>query len=255
MFPALMKNQRSPITLKTRRDMKTRSKKAIVKPARRAKESGRTQRRPVQESRIKLLIVDDHGVIRRGLAAMMTDEDDLEVVAEAATGREAVELWQKHKPDVSLLDMRMPELDGIGAIKEIRANAPNARIVIFSVFERDEDIYLAMRAGAKAYLLKESPNELIIECIRKVHEGQTYIPAALAAKLAGRVGEETLSDRETEVLRLIARGKSNKEIGTLLFICEGTVKSHLKSIFAKLKATNRTEAVATASRRGLIQLE
>jgi two-component system NarL family response regulator len=176
------------------------------------------------------------------------------VVAEASNGREAVDLWKEHRPDVTLLDLRMPELDGVGAIKEIRELDGDAHIVVLTTFDGDEDIYRAIKAGAKAYLLKDTAREALMECIRKVHAGETCIPATLAAKLAERVSGEALSAREIEVLQRIAAGKSNKEIGAELFISEGTVKTHVKSIFSKLDVVSRTEAVATATRRGLIQL-
>jgi two-component system NarL family response regulator len=155
---------------------------------------------------------------------------------------------------VTLLDLRMPELDGVGAIREIRAGDENARIIVLTTFDGDEDIYRAIQAGAKGYLLKDVPREALMDSIRRVHAGQTCVPVDLAAKLAERVSGETLSAREIDVLKLMAKGKSNKEIGSALFISEGTVKSHVKAIFAKMNVVSRTEAVATATRRGLIQL-
>jgi two-component system NarL family response regulator len=178
----------------------------------------------------------------------------MKVVAEASNGREAVDFWKEHRPDITLLDLRMPELDGVGAIKEIRELDENARIVVLTTFDGDEDIYRAIRAGAKGYLLKDTAREALMDCIRTVHSGETCIPPTLASKLADRVSGETLSTREIEVLQRVAAGKSNKEIGAELFISEGTVKTHVKSIFSKLDVVSRTEAVATANRRGLIQL-
>ena len=207
-----------------------------------------------KKERIRILIADDHSVVREGLVSLVKRKPDMTVVAEATNGREAVDLWKEHRPDVTLLDLRMPELDGVGAIKEIRELDPNAHIVVLTTFDGDEDIYRAIKAGAKAYLLKDTAREALMECIRKVHAGETYIPPMLAAKLAERVSGETLSAREIEVLQRIAAGKSNKEIGAELFISEGTVKSHVKSIFAKMDVISRTEAVATATRRGLIRL-
>ena len=203
---------------------------------------------------IRILIADDHSVVREGLVSLVKRKADMAVVAEASNGREAVDLWKEHRPDVTLLDLRMPELDGVGAIKEIRELDGDAHIVVLTTFDGDEDIYRAIKAGAKAYLLKDTAREALMECIRKVHAGETCIPATLAAKLAERVSGEALSAREIEVLRRIAAGKSNKEIGAELFISEGTVKTHVKSIFSKLDVVSRTEAVATATRRGLIQL-
>jgi DNA-binding NarL/FixJ family response regulator len=203
---------------------------------------------------IRILIADDHSVVREGLVSLVKRKSDMTVVAEANNGREAVDLWKEHRPDVILLDLRMPELDGVGAIKEIRGLDESAHIVVLTTFDGDEDIYRAIKAGAKGYLLKDTAREALMECIRRVHAGETCIPPTLAAKLADRVSGEALSAREIEVLQRVAAGKSNKEIGAELFISEGTVKTHVKSIFSKLDVVSRTEAVATASRRGLIQL-
>ena len=203
---------------------------------------------------IRVLIADDHVVVLEGLAAMIGRQPDMRVVAEAGNGRDAVELWQKYRPDVTLLDLRMPELDGVGAIEEIRQWDASVRIIVLTTYDTDEQIYRALKAGAKAYLLKDTRREELLECIRRVHAGETCIPPNLAAKLAGRVTGESLSDREMEVLTLLAQGKSNKEIGAHLDISETTVKSHMKSVFAKLNVLNRTEAVSAAVQRGLIQL-
>ena len=203
---------------------------------------------------ICILIADDHSVVREGLVSLVKRKSDMTVVAEASNGREAVDLWKEHRPDVTLLDLRMPELDGVGAIKEIREFDDGAHIIVLTTFDGDEDIYRAIKAGAKGYLLKDTAREALMESIRRVHAGETCIPPALAAKLAERVSGEALSAREIEVLQRIAAGKSNKEIGAELFISEGTVKTHVKSIFSKLDVVSRTEAVATATRRGLIRL-
>jgi DNA-binding NarL/FixJ family response regulator len=207
-----------------------------------------------KKDRISILIADDHSVVREGLVSLVKRKPDMKVVAEASNGREAVDFWKEHRPDIALLDLRMPELDGVGAIKEIRELDENARIVVLTTFDGDEDIYRAIKAGAKGYMLKDSARDALMECIRKVHSGETCIPPTLASKLADRVSGETLSTREIEVLQRVAAGKSNKEIGAELFISEGTVKTHVKSIFSKLDVVSRTEAVATATRRGLIQL-
>ena len=207
-----------------------------------------------KKDRIRILIADDHSVVREGMVSLVKRKPDMKVVAEASNGREAVDLWTEHRPDITLLDLRMPELDGVGAIKEIRELDENARIVVLTTFDGDEDIYRAIKAGAKGYMLKDTARETLMECIRKVHGGETCIPPTLASKLADRVSGETLSTREIEVLQRVAVGKSNKEIGAELFISEGTVKTHVKSIFSKLDVVSRTEAVATATRRGLIQL-
>ena len=207
-----------------------------------------------KKERIRILIADDHSVVREGLVSLVKRKSDMVVVAEASNGREAVQLWKEHRPDVTLLDLRMPELDGVGAIKEIRELDENAHIVVLTTYDGDEDIYRAIKSGAKAYLLKDTARDALVETVRRVHAGETYLPPQLAAKLAERVSGEALSPREIDVLQRMAVGKSNKEIGTELFISEGTVKTHIKSIFNKLDVVSRTEAVATANRRGLIQL-
>src|SRR5947208_4360769 len=203
---------------------------------------------------IRILIADDHSVVREGLVSLVKRKSDMTVVAEASNGREAVDLWKEHRPDLVLLDLRMPELNGVGAIKEIRELDENAHIVVLTTYDGDEDIYRAIKAGAKAYLLKDTARDALVETVRRVHAGETYLPPQLAAKLAERVSGEALSPREIEVLQRMAVGKSNKEIGAELFISEGTVKTHIKSIFSKLDVVSRTEAVATATRRGLIKL-
>lgn len=218
--------------------------------------SGRDATRDLSERhRVRVLIADDHGVVREGLVSMIRrNKTSMVVVGEAGNGRAAVELWTEHRPDVTLLDLRMPELDGVDAIKAIRAIDETARIIILTTFDGDEDIYRAIQAGAKGYLLKDVPGEALLDCIRRVHAGETFVPAHLVAKLAQRLSADTLSKREIEALRLMAQGKSNKEIASALFISEGTVKSHAKAIFAKMNVASRTEAVAEASRRGLIRL-
>jgi DNA-binding NarL/FixJ family response regulator len=218
------------------------------------KASGDKKKPKAKKERIRILIADDHSVVREGLVSLVKRKSDMAVVAEARNGREAVELWKEHRPDVTLLDLRMPELDGVGAIKEIRELDENAQIVVLTTYDGDEDIYRAIKAGAKAYLLKDTARDALVETVRRVHAGETYLPPQLAAKLAERVSGEALSPREIDVLQRMAIGKSNKEIGADLFISEGTVKTHIKSIFDKLDVVSRTEAVATATRRGLIQL-
>jgi DNA-binding NarL/FixJ family response regulator len=204
-------------------------------------------------ARIRVLIADDHPVVRDGLAAIIGCQSDMVVVAEAGNGREAVNLWRQHRPDVTLLDLRMPDLDGVGVIENLRAVDAAARTILLTSFDSDEDIYRGMRAGAKAYLLKDARREDLLDCIRRVHGGELFIPPAIAAKLASRVGGMELTNREIEALRLLASGKSNKEIAQDLGITESTVKSHVKSIFTKLDVISRTEAIAAALRRGLVQ--
>jgi DNA-binding NarL/FixJ family response regulator len=203
---------------------------------------------------IHVLIADDHAVVRDGLAAMIGKWSDMTIVAEASNGREAVDQWKRHRPDVCLLDLRMPELDGVGAINQIRKEDPAARVILLTTFDGDEDIYRGISAGAKAYLLKDAPREEILDCIRRVHRGGTVIPPSVAAKLAERVSTPELTERELVVLRALATGQSNKAIGGRLFISEMTVKAHLKSIFTKLNVLSRTQAIAAAARRGMVQL-
>jgi DNA-binding NarL/FixJ family response regulator len=204
--------------------------------------------------RIRVLVADDHVTVREGLAAMIGRQPDMTVVGEAANGREATDLWRKHRPDVALLDLRMPLMDGVGAMDEIRRQDASARVILLTTFDTDNEVSRAIKAGAKGYLLKDAPREELLGSIRKVHSGETSISPALVAKLAAGLSSETLTGREREVLSMLARGKSNKEIGANLFISETTVKSHLRSIFNKLNVISRTEAVASASRRGLVQL-
>jgi two-component system NarL family response regulator len=204
--------------------------------------------------KIRVLIADDHTTVRAGLASIIDMEPDMIVVAQATNGREAVDLWRKHCPDVTLLDLRMPKLDGVGVIDEIRQEETSARIIILTTYDADNDIYRAIKAGAKGYLLKDARREELLDCIRKVNRGETSIPHALVEKLAAGMSSETLTGRELGVLMLLARGKSNKEIGANLFISETTVKGHLRNIFTKLNVLSRTEAITVASRRGLVQL-
>jgi len=204
-------------------------------------------------ARIRVLIADDHALVRRGLAAIINMEEDAAVVGEAGDGRQAIELWREIRPDVTLMDLRMPKLDGVEAIKQIRAEDPQAGIIVLTTFDHDEDIYAGLRAGAKAYLLKDAQPEELFRCIRAVHAGDAYLQPKLAAKLAQRVQEEAPTEREVQILRLLAEGKSNKAIGQVLFITESTVKSHLKSLFVKLDVTSRAEAIALAARRGLVK--
>src|SRR6476660_7608520 len=237
----------------------TLKKKTAAKSNKRAKNPNSAAKKTpkvtdTEKPRIKVLISDVHSVVREGLVSLIQRKPDMTVIGEAKDGREAVDLWKQHRPDVTLLDLRMPELDGVGAIKEIRASDENARIIVLTSFDGDEDIYRAIQAGAKGYLLKDVPREALMDCIRRVHAGETSVPVHLVAKLVDRVSGETLSRREIEVLKLMAQGKSNKEIASALFISEGTVKSHGKAIFAKMNVVSRTEAVADATRRGLIRL-
>ena len=237
----------------SKKTVATKPKKSAKKSTSPAKKTPKVKDTP-KKSRIGILIADDHSVLRQGLVSLIGFEADMMVVGEASNGREAVDLWKQHRPDVMLLDLRMPELDGVSVIKQIRADDENTRIIVLTTFDGDEDIYRAIHAGAKGYLLKDVPREALIDCIRRVHAGGTCVPVHLADKLAERVRGESVSEREIDVLKLMAKGKSNKEIGSALFISGGTVKSHVKSIFGKLKVNSRAEAVANAAHRGLIQL-
>ena len=216
--------------------------------------TSKTRQRNVPAAKIRVLIADDHVTVREGLAAMIGRQPDMMVIGEAANGRDAVDLWQKHRPDVALLDLRMPMLDGVGVIDEVRRQDASARVVVLTTFDADNEISRAIKAGAKGYLLKDAQREELLECIRKVHAGEICIPPALVAKLAAGLSSEPLTGRELDVLTLLARGKSNKEISVNLYISETTVKSHLRSIFTKLNVLSRTEAIAAASRRGLVQI-
>jgi DNA-binding NarL/FixJ family response regulator len=204
--------------------------------------------------KIRVLIADDHVTVTAGLASIIGMQPDMTVIAEGTNGQEAVELWRAHHPDVTLLDLRMPVLDGVGAIAEIHKEDASARVIVLTTYDTDNEIYRAIKAGAKGYVLKDARREELLDSIRRVSRGETSIPPSLVEKLAAGVSSETLTGRELDVLTLLARGKSNKEIGANLYISETTVKAHLRSIFFKLNVLSRTEAIATASRRGLVQL-
>jgi DNA-binding NarL/FixJ family response regulator len=201
---------------------------------------------------IRVLLADDHTVVRDGLSVIIDQEPGLQVVAQAATGRQAVELWDEHRPDVTLMDLQMPLLNGVSAISEIRATHPEARIIVLTTFDGDEDIYRALHAGAKSYLLKDVGRAELFHCIREVHAGKYFLPPEVAAKLASRQPVVPLTARELEVLRLLSEGKSNKAVGAVLSIAEVTVKSHVRALFAKLNVLSRTEAIAVANRTGLL---
>jgi DNA-binding NarL/FixJ family response regulator len=203
---------------------------------------------------VRVMLAEDHTVVRDGVAAIINQESDMTVVALAGNGREAVELWKQHRPDVTIMDLRMPGLDGVSAIYEIRAADPRARIIILTTFDGDADIYRGLSAGAKSYLIKDVKPEELFRCIREVHAGKRFVPPAVAAKLAERFPGDELSPREIEVLLLLAEGRPNKLIGSAMAITEVTVKSHVQAIFKKLNVLSRTEAVTVANRRGLLHL-
>ena len=203
---------------------------------------------------IRILVVEDHNVVRQGLVALIKTVPDMHVIAEAGDGKQAVELFRKHKPDVTIMDLRLPEMSGVEAITEIRRSFPAARIIVLTTFDGDENIYRALQAGARGYLLKDMFGEELMDAIRTVHAGKTRIPAPVAQRLAERMAGPALTSRELDVLRLIVSGKSNKEIGNDLVISEATVKTHINSILSKLGVTDRTQAATTALQRGIVEL-
>jgi DNA-binding NarL/FixJ family response regulator len=206
-------------------------------------------------SPLRILVVDDHFVVRSGLVASLGMEDDLDVVAEASNGPEALEQYRRHTPDVVLMDLRLQGTTGIEVTAQLRQAFPAARVLIFTTFEGDEDIFRALQAGAAGYLLKSSPRDELLHAVRTVASGHSYLPARVAAALAERIAGEEPTARELEVLRLIGQGKSNKEIGGALFIAEDTVKRHVSSLLAKLRVHDRAQATAEAIRRGFIHFQ
>jgi DNA-binding NarL/FixJ family response regulator len=203
---------------------------------------------------IRLLTVDDHPLMREGIAAVVASQSDLQLVAEAGSGREALLSFREHRPDVTLMDLRLPDMSGIDALSAIRAEFPDARVVILTTFEGDVEIQRALQAGARGYLLKSMPPREMVEAIRQVHAGRKRIPPQVAAHIAEHMGEERLTAREIEVLQRLAGGNRNKDIADQLSISEETVKVHVKHLMDKLGASDRTQAVAIALRRGIIQL-
>ncbi len=203
-------------------------------------------------SKIRILIADDHPVMRSGLAVLLKYEPNMEVVAEARNGVEAIELFRQHQPDITLMDMRMPDLSGVDAITAIRQDTPDARILIVSTYSGDENIYRGLQAGAKGYLLKDAPLDEVIKAIHKIHTGHNYLPAEIGEKLAERLNQPQLSDREREVLQLMSLGKSNQEIAAELVVSEGTIKFHISHIYSKLNVKDRAQAVLIAIKRGIV---
>ena len=204
--------------------------------------------------RIRVFTVDDHPLLREGIATLVNSQPDMTVAAQASTGREAIQRYGEHRPDVTLMDLRLPDMGGIDVMIAIRADFPDARILVLTTFDGDVEIQRALEAGARGYLLKTMPPAEMVDAIRQVHAGRRRVPPEVAAHITEHLGEEALTAREVEVLREVADGRRNKDIGERLFISEETVKVHVKHVMEKLGASDRTQAVAIAIRRGIIQL-
>jgi DNA-binding NarL/FixJ family response regulator len=203
---------------------------------------------------IKVLCVDDHPLVRKGIASILANEPDMILVAEANNGREAVSLFKEHKPDVVLMDLRMPDLDGTSATRMIRQEAPDARIIALTSYDGDQDIYRALEAGVRGYILKEMVHTEVVRAIRTVHSGKRLMPQEVAERLSEYFPQVALTPREVEVLGCVAKGMANKEIATKLGTASGTVKMHIQNILAKLGASDRTHAVTIAMERGILHL-
>jgi two-component system, NarL family, response regulator len=206
------------------------------------------------QTKVRVLVADDHPVVRHGIIANLKPQRDMTVVAEAGDGVEALALIKEQVPDVVLLDLRMPHLDGLDVLTQVKTSKLPSKVIIMTTFDSEEDVQRAMKAGARGYLLKDSSQEEILDAIRRVSLGETYLPARIVQKIAEGMRKPELSPREVEVLQCVADGKSNKEIGTQLFIAEGTVKTHVKSLLEKLAVVGRTAAIREAVHRGLVRL-
>ena len=206
-------------------------------------------------TRIRILIAEDHAVVRQGFIALLRLVEGFEIVAEATNGLQALALFREHRPDIALMDLRMPGAGGVESIIAIRKEFPDARIIVLTTFDGDEDIFRAIQAGARGYLLKGMDADELIDAIQTVHRGKSRIPAAVAERLAERLSGNALTERETEVLKTIVAGKSNKEIATTLFISEATVKTHINNLLSKLGVADRTQAATMALHRGIVHLD
>jgi two-component system NarL family response regulator len=208
----------------------------------------------ITPAKIRVILVDDHPVVRDGLANIVNQQKDMQVIAEAEDGDEAIALYDEHRPDVMVLDLRMPRRDGVSVVEEVLARHPKARLLIMTTYDGDEDIFKSLSKGAKGYMLKDAPRQEILLAIRSVAADQSYTSGAIAAKALQRMVRPNLTQRELDVLQQLGEGRSNKDIGRRLNISEGTAKTHVKAILTKLDAISRTEAVSVAHKRGLIRL-
>jgi DNA-binding NarL/FixJ family response regulator len=209
----------------------------------------------VRKDTIRVLIIDDHTVVRQGLAALLNLSDEIQVVAEAADGIEAILRFEENQPDITLVDLRLPGMTGVEIIERVRSKSPHARFIVLTTYAGDEDIYRALKAGARAYLLKGMSREELFDAIRAVHAGKSHIPPVIAEKLAERMQIEGLTPRELDVLEQIVSGRSNKEIAAELDVSEATVKTHVNSLLGKMGVTDRTQAATAAIRRGIVPFE
>jgi DNA-binding NarL/FixJ family response regulator len=205
-------------------------------------------------TKIRILCVDDHPLVRKGIASILNNEPDIELVGEAGNGQDAVAMFKAHKPDVTLMDLRMPQMDGIEAVKKIRAEFPDARIIALTSYDGDQEIYRALEAGVRGYLLKEMVHTEVLRAIRLVHSGKRLMPHEVTERLTEYFPKAALTPREVEVLTLVAKGLANKEVAARLGTADGTVKIHVQNILSKLNASDRTHAVTIALQRGIIQL-
>jgi two-component system, NarL family, response regulator len=216
--------------------------------------SGAPMSHEMSNEKIKVMVVDDHPLMRIGVASIVNASSDMSVVAQTGTGEEAVTLFHKHKPDVTLMDLRLPGMSGVDAIRAIRETHSRSRFVVLTTYEGDADIHQALEAGAQGYVIKGMPYRTLLDAVHRVHQGERFLPPPVARALASRMPDSDLSAREGEVLTLLARGKSNKDIASLLGITEATVKCHVSAILLRLNVSDRTEAVVTALQRGLVHL-